>query len=61
MISWLSVRFYRRFSRHQRDEIGEPVEDLKRSEFDDAIGPRPRSLAAATGPDPLDVQHMLLC
>ena len=33
----------------RRHEIGEPVEKLKRREFDDAIGPRPRGLAAATG------------
>ena len=26
----------------RRDEIGEPVEELKRREFDDAIGPRDR-------------------
>ena len=45
----------------RRDEIGKAVQKLERREFDDAIGPRPRSLAAATGPDPLDVQHMLLC
>ena len=25
-----------------RHEIGQPVEELKRREFDDAIGPRPR-------------------
>ncbi len=25
-----------------RDEIGEPVQKLKRREFDDAVGPRPR-------------------
>jgi len=37
----------------RRDEIGEPVEELKRPEFDDAIGPRPRGLAAAAGPDPV--------
>jgi hypothetical protein len=30
----------------RRDEIGEPVEKLKRREVDDAIGPRPRGLAA---------------
>ena len=34
------------------DKIGEPVQELKRREFDDAIGPRPRGLAAAAGPDP---------
>ena len=26
----------------RRDENGEPVEELKRRELDDAIGPRPR-------------------
>ena len=36
----------------RRHELGEPVEELKRREFDDAIGPRPRGLAAAAGPDP---------
>ena len=35
------------------DEIDEPVEELKRRELDDAIGPRPRGLAAAAGPDPV--------
>ena len=33
----------------RRDEIGEPVQKLKRKEVDDAIGPRSRGLAAATG------------
>ena len=37
----------------RRDEIGEPVEDLKGRELDDAIGPRPRGLAATPGPDPV--------
>ena len=37
----------------RRDEIGEAVQKLKRREFDDAIGPRPRGLAAAAGPDPV--------
>jgi hypothetical protein len=37
----------------RRDEIGEPVEELKRREVDDAIGPRSRGLAAATGSDPV--------
>jgi hypothetical protein len=37
----------------RRDEIGEPVEELKRRELDDAIGSRPRGLAAAAGPDPV--------
>jgi hypothetical protein len=34
-------------------EIGEPVEELKRRELDDAIGPRTRGLSAAAGPDPV--------
>ena len=33
-----------------RDEIGEPVQELKRREFDDASGSRPRGLAAAADP-----------
>ena len=37
----------------RRDEISEPVEELKRREFDDAIGPRPRGLAAAAGARPI--------
>jgi len=37
----------------RRHEIGEPVEKLKRREVDDAIGPRPRGLAAAATPDPV--------
>ena len=36
-----------------RDEIGEPVQELKRREFDDASGSRPRGLAAAAGADPV--------
>jgi hypothetical protein len=36
----------------RRDEIDEPVEELKRREFDDAIGSRPRGLPPATPPDP---------
>ena len=36
----------------RRDEIGEPVEELKRREFDDAIGSRPRGLPPTTPPDP---------
>jgi len=39
----------------RRDEIGEPVQELKRRELDDAIGPRPRGLPAAAGPDPVEV------
>ena len=31
----------------RRDEIGEPVQKLKRREFDDAAGSRPRGLSAA--------------
>ncbi len=34
-------------------EIGEPVEELKWRELDDAIGSRPRGLSAAAGPDPV--------
>jgi hypothetical protein len=37
----------------RRDEIGEPVQKLKRREFDNAVGPRPRGLAAAARPDPV--------
>jgi hypothetical protein len=37
----------------RRDEIGQPVQKLKRREFDDAIGPRLRGLAAAAGPHPV--------
>ena len=37
----------------RRDEIGQPVQELKRREFDDAIGPRPRGRAAAATPDPV--------
>ena len=37
----------------RRDEIGEPVQELKRREFDNAVGPRPRGLAAAARPDPV--------
>ena len=36
----------------RRYEIGEPVQELKRRAIDDAIGPRPRGLPAAAGPDP---------
>jgi hypothetical protein len=36
----------------RRDEIGEPVQELKRREFDDAAGSWPRGLSAATGADP---------
>ena len=37
----------------RRDEIGEPVEELKRREFDQAIGSRPRGLPPTTPPDPV--------
>ena len=37
----------------RRHEIGEPVQELKRREFDDAIGSRPRGLPAAAGSDPV--------
>ena len=37
----------------RRDEIGEPVEELKRREFDDAVGPRPRGLPPAARADPV--------
>jgi len=37
----------------RRHEIGEPVEELKRREFDDAIGPRSRGLPLAARADPV--------
>ena len=37
----------------RRDESGEPVEELTRRKFDDAIGPRPRGLPPATPSDPV--------
>ncbi len=37
----------------RRDEIGEPVKELKRRELHDTIGSRPRGLPAAAGPDPV--------
>jgi hypothetical protein len=37
----------------RRDEIGEPVEELKRRELDDAIGSWPRGLPPTTPPDPV--------
>ena len=37
----------------RRHEIGEPVEELKRREVDDAIGSRPGERSAAAGPDPV--------
>ena len=33
--------------------VGQPVEELKRREFDDAAGSRPRGFTAATPPDPV--------
>jgi hypothetical protein len=35
------------------DKVRQTIEELKRRELDDAIGPRPRGLAAAAGPDPV--------
>ena len=37
----------------RRDEIRKPVQELKRREFDDTVGSRPRGLPAAAGPDPV--------
>jgi hypothetical protein len=37
----------------RRDEIGEPVEELKRQEVNDAISSRPRGLPAAARADPV--------
>ena len=37
----------------RRDEVGEPVQELKRREFDDTIGSRPRGVSGAAGPDPV--------
>jgi hypothetical protein len=37
----------------RRDEIGEPVEELKRREPDDAAHPWSRGLSAAAGADPV--------
>jgi hypothetical protein len=37
----------------RRHEVRQPVQELKRREFDDAIGSRPRGLPAAAGPDPV--------
>ena len=36
----------------RRHEIGQPVQEVKRREFDDAIGSRPGGRSAAAGPDP---------
>ena len=35
------------------DEIGEPVQELKRREFDQAVRAGPRGLTPAAGPDPV--------
>ena len=37
----------------RRDEVRQTIEKLKRREFDDALGSRPRGLPAAAGPDPV--------
>ena len=37
----------------RRDEIGEPVRELKRRELDDAIGPRPRGRSRWARTDPV--------
>ena len=37
----------------RRNEIGEPVEKLKRREFDDTVGSRPRGLPPTAPPDPV--------
>ena len=37
----------------RRDKVRQTIEKLKWREFDDAVGPRPRGLAAAAGPDPV--------
>ncbi len=37
----------------RRDEIREPVEELKRREFEDAVGARPRGLAPSLRVDPV--------
>ena len=37
----------------RRDEIGEPVESLKRRDLDDAAGPRLRGLSLSAWPDPV--------
>jgi hypothetical protein len=37
----------------RRHEIGEPVEELKRQEVDDAVRPRPRGLSRAARADPV--------
>jgi hypothetical protein len=35
------------------DKVRQTIDELIRRELDDAIGPRPRGLAAAAGPDPV--------
>jgi hypothetical protein len=42
----------------RRDEIRQPVEELKRRELDDAFGSRPRGLPPATPPDPVGPTFM---
>jgi len=37
----------------RRHEIRQTIEELKRCELDDAIGPRPHGLPPATPPDPV--------
>ena len=37
----------------RRDEIGKPVQELKRRELDDAVRPRSRGLPPAPPPDPV--------
>jgi hypothetical protein len=37
----------------RRDEIGEPVEELRRREFDDTARAGPRGLPPTTPPDPV--------
>ena len=36
-----------------QDEVREPVEELMRREFDDAVGPRTRRFLWSAGPDPV--------
>ena len=43
----------------RRDEIDEPVEELKRRELDDAVGSRPRGLPPATPPDPATAERQV--
>jgi hypothetical protein len=37
----------------RRHEIGQPVQEVKRREFDDAVGSRPHGLPPTTPPDPV--------